>query len=116
MVELILNEAMKRNAEKIDKVHLEIGEFTFLAEEQMRFAFEVLTKGTIAENAEIEIRLTEGTIECDCGFQGKPKEPEDKHMLAPLLQCPECGKIANVKEGIGCTVRDISLVIPDVPA
>lgn len=114
IVELILAEAKNRNAEKVSRVSLEIGEFTFLGEEQLKFAFEVLTKGTIAEGAQIDIKTAKGKIECACGYSGSPVEPDDLHSLSPVLECPKCGGIAAIKEGIGCTVRDISLVVPDV--
>ena len=116
IVELVLSEAKKRDAENVTNVKLEIGEYTFLGEEQMRFAFEVLTKGTVAEGAELDITTRRGAVECPCGYSGAPEQPEDIHILAPILKCPKCGKIAIVKEGLGCTVRDISMVVPDVQA
>jgi hydrogenase nickel incorporation protein HypA/HybF len=116
IVDLILTEAKKRDAEHVTNVKLEIGEYTFLGEEQMRFAFEVLSKGTVAEGADLDITTRKGAVECSCGYSGAPEQPEDIHILAPILKCPKCGKIANVKEGLGCTVRDISMVVPDVQA
>jgi len=116
IVDLILSEAEKRNAEKVQHVNLDIGEFTFLGEEQLRFAFEVLTRETIAEGAILDITTKSGSVECACGYSGAPEKPEDIHALAPILQCPKCGKIAKVIDGLGCTVRDISLVVPDAEA
>lgn len=116
IVDLILSEAKKRNAEKVQHVNLDIGEYTFLGEEQLRFAFQILTKDTIAEDATLDITTKPGSIECDCGYSGAPRRPDDIHSLAPILMCPKCGKIARVKEGLGCTLRDISLVVPDVEA
>lgn len=114
IVEVVLQEAKRRDAERVERVKLDIGEFTFLGEEQMMFAFDLLTKGTIAEGAELVIGTEEGTVRCECGFEGKPERPEDVHVLTPLLKCPKCDRIAKVKEGLGCTVRDIALVVPDV--
>ena len=116
IVDLVLSEAKKRDAEQVSKVNLEIGEYTFLGEEQIRFAFEVLSKGTVAEGAVLYITTRRGIVECSCGYSGAPEQPEDIHMLAPILMCPKCGKIAKVKEGLGCTVRDIVMVVPDVQA
>lgn len=114
MVELILAEAKKREAECIEQVNLEVGEFTFLAEEQLRFTYEILTKGTIGENSNLVITSVKGKIRCDCGYEGGPELPEEIHMLFPILKCPKCGKIAQVKEGLGCTIRNITMVVPDV--
>jgi hydrogenase nickel incorporation protein HypA/HybF len=116
IVEIILAEAKKRDAEKVSGVSLDIGEFTFLGEEQLKFAFEVLTKDTVASGAILHITTRRGTVECTCGYSGAPERPDDLHSLAPVLKCPKCGRIALVKDGQGCTVRDISLVVPDVQA
>jgi len=116
IVDLILKEAGSRSAEKVSRAAIEIGEYTFLGEEQLRFAFEVLTKGTVAEGAILDITIRKGTVECVCGYSGAPEQPDDLHALAPVLKCPKCGNIATVREGIGCTVRNISLVVPDVQA
>jgi len=55
IVNAILEEAKKYNAVEITKVEIEIGELTFLGEEQMKFAFDILKEGTIMEEAEISI-------------------------------------------------------------
>jgi len=116
IIEVILAEAKKRDAEKVSHVSIDIGEFTFLGEEQLKFAFEVLTKDTVASGAILHITTRKGTVECECGYSGAPERPDDLHSLAPVLRCPKCGRIGLVKDGQGCTVRDISLVVPDVQA
>ncbi len=115
IVDAIMDEAKKRSATKIEGVTLEIGEFTMLGEEQMRFAFEVLARGTMMEGAELAVREVEGEIECSCGFRGHVSPGDDSpHRGTPLLECPECGGGATVVGGRECVIRDIRMVVPDV--
>ena len=115
IVEAIMQEATKRSASKVEGVTIELGEFTMLGEEQMRFAFEVLSKGTIMEGAALDMRKKEGEIECACGFRGSIPLPEDApHRAAPILECPKCGGGATIVSGRECVIRDIRMVVPDV--
>jgi hydrogenase nickel incorporation protein HypA/HybF len=115
IVDAIREEARKRSATKIEGVTIELGEFTMLGEEQMRFAFEVLSKGTMMENAALELRKTEGVVECECGFRGAMSPSDDSlHRVTPVLQCPKCGGAATIVGGRECVIRDIRMVVPDV--
>ena len=115
IVEAIVEEAEKRKASKIEGVTIELGEFTMLGEEQMRFAFEVLAKGTLMEGASLELRKISGEIECGCGFRGNvPVSDDPTHRIASVLECPECGEAAAIVGGRECIIRDIRMVVPDV--
>jgi hydrogenase nickel incorporation protein HypA/HybF len=115
IVDAIMEEAGKRSATRIDGVTIELGEFTMLGEEQMRFAFEVLSKGTMMETAVLELRKTDGVIECGCGFRGAMSPSEDTpHRSTPILECPKCGGAATLGAGRECVIRDIRMVVPDV--
>lgn len=115
IVASILSEAKKRRAKKIEAVDLEIGEFTMLGEEQLRFCFEVLSKDNILEGAELRIKPLRGKIACACGYEGHVKVDEDApHRIVPILECPQCHKGAKITEGRECLVRNIRMVVPDV--
>lgn len=111
----VMEEAKRRNASRIEEVDLEIGEFTMLGDEQMRFSFEVLAKDTIMEGAKLNIRPLKGRISCACGYEGGVKIDENSpHRAMPILECPKCGAGAKVTEGRECVVRNIRMVVPDV--
>lgn len=115
IVTSILEEARKRDAAKVEAVVLELGEFTMLGEEQMRFSYEVLAKDSILEGSELEIRIIKGTVKCDCGFEGEMSVSEDApHRVSPILECPECHGPARIVSGRECLIRDIRMVVPDV--
>ena len=115
MVEGIIEEAKKHNATKVEEVVLELGEFTMLGEEQLRFAYEVLTKDNILKASVLTIVPIRGAIECDCGFKGEMSPSEDTpHRSVPILECPKCGGLARITGGRECTVRNLRAVVPDV--
>ena len=115
IVKGIIDEAEKRNALRVERVTVEIGEYTMLGKEQLRFAFDVVSKGTLLENAELDLRTVAGTIECECGFEGEVPPAEDTpHKSLPIMECPKCGGVAKIVGGRECVIRDIRMVVPDV--
>ena len=116
IVDSVLEEAKKRDAQKVEQVELEVGEFTMLGQEQLKFAYEVLSKDSILKGSKLEIRSIKGRIKCDsCGYEGDVKVAEDApHRSVPILECPKCHSAAKIVEGRECVVRNIRMVVPDV--
>jgi len=115
MVEGIIEEAKRHDATKVEEVILELGEFTMLGEEQLRFAFEILTKDNILNGSKLTIITVKGAIECECGFKGEMSPSEDTpHRSVPILECPRCGAPARIVGGRECTVKNLRVVVPDV--
>lgn len=114
IVQSVLAEAENRKAKKVTEVHLVIGELTFLGLEQVRFAYEVLTKGTILESSKLVIETQKGAVKCDnCGYQGGFKYEDDPlyHVPVPTLKCPKCGNPVNVVAGKECTIKSIKMMV-----
>lgn len=110
----VLAEAEKRGAKKVTEVNLTIGKLTFLGLEQVRFAYEVLTKGTIAEGSRLVIEEQEGFVKCsNCGYQGGFKYEDDPmyHVPVPTLKCPKCGSTVSIASGKECTIRNIKMLV-----
>lgn len=115
IVDGILSEAKKRDAKKIEQVDLQIGEYTMLGDEQMEFAFDVLSKETILEGAKLEISHVPGKIKCICGHEGPVPLGEETHQRSvPIMECPKCKRPAKITEGRECVIRNIRMVVPDV--
>ncbi len=73
IVEEVIREARKHGLDKVDKVRLSLGNVIDLTPDSLEFCFQCLSKGTIAEEAALEI--TEGerrgiTIDSLEGEQG----------------------------------------------
>jgi hydrogenase nickel incorporation protein HypA/HybF len=114
IVDGLLEEVKKWNATKVEEVFLELGEFTMLGEEQLRFAYEILTKDNILQGSTLTIIPMRGLIECECGFKGEmAPSPDSPHRSVPILECPKCGNAAKIVGGRECTVRNLRLVVPD---
>lgn len=85
-LEMALEAAAAEGAARITKIKLRIGALAGVVPEAMAFAFDVVTKGTIAEGG--EFAWEEVPVICRCG-QGCPDfQPEDSAIFA----CPQCGQ------------------------
>ena len=114
IVQNVLAEAEKRGAKKVTEVDLVVGKLTFLGLEQLRFAFEALTKGTILEGSKFVIEEQEGIVKCgSCGYEGGFKYEDDPlyHVPVPTLKCPKCGSVVKITAGKECTIKSIKLLV-----
>jgi hydrogenase nickel incorporation protein HypA/HybF len=100
--------AIKYNAKKITEVILEIGELTLIVPELLQRSFEMATKGSIAEGAKLNIKITPGKIKCrDCNQISEVTLTRESELTGlQLFKCSNCesnnteiveGKKANVK-------------------
>jgi hydrogenase nickel incorporation protein HypA/HybF len=113
IIESVLVELEKHDVEKVEEVDLVIGELTFLGEEQLRFAFEVLTRDNILAGSKLNITHEKIEIKCaSCGYAGGVEYVEQlaDHMLVPDLSCPKCGSRVEVTKGRGCGVTSLKVV------
>lgn len=54
--------ARKEGAKSVSKIHIKVGQLTGIKEESFRETFGVLAKGTMLENAKVELTFFPGTI------------------------------------------------------
>jgi len=114
VVQSVLAEAEKRDAKKVTEVNLVVGKLTFLGLEQVRFAYEALTKGTILEGSKLAIEEQEGMVKCNhCGYEGGFKYEDDPlyHVPVPTLKCPKCGSVVKIVAGKECTIKSIKMMV-----
>jgi hydrogenase nickel incorporation protein HypA/HybF len=70
MLSLVLSEARKHDAQKVNRVQLRIGEMTGIVGDSVRFYFEQISKDTIAEGAILSFDFVPAAARCrDCGHQ-----------------------------------------------
>lgn len=120
VLETVLGAARSHKAERVLDVNLEIGELTFLNPEQLRFAFSILSKDTIAENANLHIKRNRPKIKCSkCGYEGYIRyDGPEYHLLGvPLFaKCEGCGSgEVEFTSGRECRIKNVKLRIPSKP-
>ena len=96
------------------EVSLVIGRLTFLGLEQVRFAYEILTKDTIMEGSNLLIEESEGAVRCNsCGYEGnfKYEDSPQYHVPLPTLRCPRCGGIVEIIGGKECLIKSVKMVV-----
>jgi hydrogenase nickel incorporation protein HypA/HybF len=84
VLQVIEDSARSNGFTQVKTVWLEIGELSGADAEAMRFCFDAVVKGTLAEGARLEIVATEGQGRClTCG--------QTVHIQLRYDPCPLCG-------------------------
>jgi hydrogenase nickel incorporation protein HypA/HybF len=92
-LDLAIAQAKQNRATKVERLTMKIGELSGVIPEALEFAFEVLTPGTIAENARLEINSI--PVVCYCQNCDRDFQPG-----ADIFVCPQCQQISsNVTSG-----------------
>ncbi|NVM20159.1 MAG: hydrogenase maturation nickel metallochaperone HypA [Desulfobacterales bacterium] len=87
MLKIIEDESDKHGVSRVTQLHVRIGSLSTVVPEALSFAFEVITKGTVAEDAELNIEVVPAVGRCrNCNIDFK--------VDSALFLCPECGEIA----------------------
>ncbi len=103
IVDTAVEAARANRATKVAVVNVEVGEFTFLIPEQLEFNFEIASKNTILEGAQLNISRTPGILKCsECGTEGPaemdPALPPQIAVFSPM-KCPKCGSSSTTITG-----------------
>ncbi len=102
LVSSLLDELDDKDIKNVSEVDIEIGELTFLGDEQLKFAYETLSKETILEGSELNIRKLSSKINCEnCGYEGGVNYSDDPafHYEVPVISCPECDSKPTIVQG-----------------
>lgn len=84
IIDILKERAAAQGRPRVSMVRLKVGEMAGVAEGSMRFAFEVVTKGTLAEGAELLIDTVPLTARCRaCGHEF--------HIEGYAFSCASCG-------------------------
>jgi hydrogenase nickel incorporation protein HypA/HybF len=79
-----LKKAAEQNASRITDLYLVVGELSTYSEESVRFYWDEICKGTIAEKATLHFRPVAAEMQCmACFTRYQPPEGE--------IVCPNCG-------------------------
>ncbi|RJQ45247.1 MAG: hydrogenase maturation nickel metallochaperone HypA [Gaiellales bacterium] len=83
LLEIVQAEARKAGARKVSEVHVTIGELSTFVDRSIEFYFTELSRGTLAEGAELVFTTVEASAWCDlCDIEFHPD--------SAFVTCPEC--------------------------
>jgi len=112
IVEAVLQELEKHDIEKVEAVDMVVGELTFLGEDQLQFAYEIIARDTILEGSKLNIIPEKIEIKCNsCGYVGPVNYIHNgDHYSHPDLTCPKCGAGVEIIKGKSAMVRSLQVV------
>jgi hydrogenase nickel incorporation protein HypA/HybF len=104
VLQLIEDAAQRQQFSKVATVWLEIGQLAAVEVEAMRFCFDSVTRGSLADGARLEIIATPGSGWCE---QCRATVPLDEVFAA----CPRCGTHpVQVTGGTEMRVKELEVV------
>ena len=85
IIDSVAQDARRRGINKITHIRIVVGELSSVNSRALSFALEHVARGTVLEEAELELFILEAREQCQaCHLEFKPQPP--------FYQCPECGK------------------------
>lgn len=103
IVQVLEQEAERQSFHKVNRVRLEIGVLAGVEIAALRFGFDVVTRGTLAEGAELEVIELPAAAWCLMCMQ----RVEIRQRYDP---CPECGTYQlQVTEGEDLKIKDLEV-------
>ena len=83
ILDIVLQESRDHEVSRVISVVIKVGEMSAIETESLKFCFDLLTKGTLAEGARLAIERVQITCRCqDCGLDFNVKEL--------TFSCPAC--------------------------
>jgi hydrogenase nickel incorporation protein HypA/HybF len=103
LVELVEEEARKAGAGRVMVVRLALRALGHVEADAMRFCFDAVSRGTLAEGAKLDIVIVPGEGWClDCG--------KSVRLTERMGACPECGQY-HVQMTAGADLRLVELEV-----
>ena len=87
ILDIVVKEAEKANASRITDVRLVIGDFAAIVDDSVRFYFDFVSQGTLAEGSTLSFRRIAARLRCRvCSTEFAPQDQD--------WNCPSCGAVA----------------------
>jgi len=118
LVEALLEIAKKQDATKILAVQLKVGRLRLISLDQLRFSYQVLSKGTLLEGSRLTIEETPGFTRCpNCGYAEQFEASDISfHLTLPNMKCPKCATDLKIEGGDECVITKVRMTIPSRPS
>ncbi|MEQ1739380.1 MAG: hydrogenase maturation nickel metallochaperone HypA [Methyloglobulus sp.] len=102
--EILEDHALNQNFSKVTQVTLEIGKLSCVEPEALRFGFDVVMKGSLAENAELIITELNGIGLC--------QQCQQQMAIETLYDpCDYCGSpVVKIIQGAEMKIKDLVVI------
>ena len=112
LVESLLELVKKQSANKVLEVHLSVGKLRALSIDQLKFSYEILSKGTALEGSLLEVEETPGYARCTNCYYAEKLEIDDLsfHFSLPQMTCPQCGTNLILEGGDECLITRVRMI------
>ncbi len=101
MLQVIEDHARREGFSRVTQVRLEIGRLSGVEPESLRFCFDAVTRGSLAEGADLEILLAPGRAWCFACAQAV-------EIAEDIAACPRCGGVElQVQGGNEMRIKDL---------
>lgn len=83
LLKLAVEHAERANAQRITDLHVVIGDLASMVDDSIQFYWDIIARGTIAEQAKLHFRRVPAELQCNtCSAK---YQPDDKELV-----CPDC--------------------------
>ncbi len=101
IMDIVLKTAEEEQAKSVSRISLEVGAKSGVVVDALEFAFDMVSRETIAENAVLDIEYVPLKGEClSCGCLFESKE---------FLICSKCGNFARAISGQELNIKSIEV-------
>ena len=103
ILEIVQAEAVKAGAKRVDGVTVVLGELSTFVDQSIEFYFSELSRGTIAEGADLVFQRVKAKATClDCGNTFRPRHS--------FYSCPRCSSlVCRLEQGQEMFVESIEV-------
>ena len=103
-----------KEIQKVNEVILEVGELTFLGDEQIRFCYDILCEKSKLAGSKLNILKVQAEVHCkECGYTGGVNYYREFHLETPILSCPECKSTVEIMRGRECAIKSMNIEVKD---
>ena len=106
IIDIVTDNLAEYPEARVDLIKVEIGVFSGVDPEALRFCFPLTAEGSSVEGAELLIDTVPLTVNCnECG---------NDHAISDLMQCPVCGSLkVTIASGRELAVSSVDLTLPE---
>ena len=83
LLKIAVEHAEKANARRVTDLHIVIGDLASMVDDSIQFYWDIIAKGTIAEQARLDFRRVPAELQCNTCSE--KYQPTDKELI-----CPNC--------------------------